>query len=297
LSNLTPSGGRVPARSALAVKVDNLAVARPPFGLDKAEVIHEEPVEGGLTRFIVIFQCQDAPRIEPVRSGRIIDPEIVSQYGAHPLYAYAGGIEPAVAAIRSSPLIDVGVERAPNAYTRDPARSAPHNLMTSTGALYKAGAAMHAAATPPMPVFTYGPEPAGAQPAASMHIPFTYSKVTWTWEPAANLWSRSYSDTGLATLGNGGHITASNIVVMKVVLYPSPYVEDATGVHENLLVLTGSGPAQVFRNGRVINGSWKRASPSENTEFVDTAGHVIPLSSGQTWVELLPTTLPVTVTP
>jgi hypothetical protein len=288
----------VPNRPALAVKVDNLPAARPQYGLGSADVIYEEPVEGGLTRFIAIYQCRDAARIQPIRSARIIDPEIVRQFGAHPLFAHAGGIQPALAAVAASPLIDIGTDQAPaGTYKRDSARSAPQNLYSSTNALYAAGLARHATFAPPLPVFSYGPLPAGAGPAASVHIPYSYSDVRWTWNSATQSWSRSYATSGAATQAEGGQITATNVIIMKVVVYPSPYVEDATGAHENLLVLTGSGPAQVFRNGDMVSGTWQRGTLNDKTRYLDTAGHVIPLSPGNTWIELVPTTIAVTTSP
>jgi hypothetical protein len=169
--------------------------------------------------------------------------------------------------------------------------------MSSTGALYEAGRAHHVAFEPPPPVFEFGSLPAGATPAARVHIPFLFSDVTWTWDTAAKAWSRSYATSGPATQGEGGHVTATNIIVMKVVLYPSPYVEDATGAHENLLVLTGSGPAQILRDGAVVTGTWNRRDQAETTRYLDSAGHVIPLSPGTTWIELVPTTIATTVTP
>jgi hypothetical protein len=287
----------VPRRQALAIKVENLPASRPPFGLASADVVYEEPVEAGITRFIVIYQCHDAARVEPIRSGRLIDPDIVRQYGARPLFAYAGAIGPVVAKVDASSLIDVGIYQAAGAYSRDSARYAPHNLVSSTGALYAAGVAHHVPATPPGPVFRYGRLDSSAHHAASVRIPYQYSDVTWTWQPASRTWLRSYADTGLATLGDGGAIATTNVVVMKVVMYPSPYVGDATGSLENLLVLTGSGPAAVFRNGAVVHGTWKRPTLNQQTQFVDARGHVIPLSPGPTWVELVPTTIGVTVTP
>lgn len=295
LTGLPAPGGKVPPRPALAVKVDNAPAARPPAGLGAADVVYEQPVEGGLTRFIVIYQCHDAARVEPVRSGRLIDPEILSQFGPHPLFAYAGGIDPVITAVRASAMIDVGVSRAPSAYSRDPARQAPHNLRSSTSALYAAGAAEGAGSEPPEPVFRYGPLP-GHRPASAVRIAFSGSQVTWTWDPGASKWSRRYADTGPATLADGGQIATANVVVMKVVLFPSPYVEDPTGARQNLLMLTGSGPAEVFRDGAVIDGSWQRPSLAENTELVSNSGRRIPLTPGQTWVELVPTTVNVTVT-
>ena len=297
LSGMPAPGGKVPARPALAVKMDNLPIARPQTGLSQTDIVYEEPVEGGITRYIAIFQCHDAARVEPVRSGRLIDPEIIGQYGAHPLIGYSGGIAPAVAAIDASSLIDVGVDRAPlSAYYRDPDRSAPHNLATSTAALWSAGAAQHAPPVPPPAPFHFGALPAGATPAGGVHIGYQYSDVTWTWRPSAGVWFRSYSDTGPATLGEGGQITANNVIVMHVVLYPSQYVEDPTGSHENLLALTGTGPLEVYRDGHQIKGSWSRPTLSAGTAYQDSAGHPIAMEPGQTWIELVPTTVAATPT-
>lgn len=299
LTNMPPPAGHIPQRQALAIKVDNFPTdARPQYGLSKADVIYEEPVEGGLTRFIAIFQCQDSPRVEPVRSGRLVDPEILNQYGPHPLIAYSGAIQPAIDAIDASRLIDVGANRAPAVdYYRDPNRASPHNLATSTAALWAYGADVHAPATAPPSPFVFGPLDPSAVPAASFHVGYQVSSVTWTWVQSAGVWFRSYSDSGPGTLAEGGQETANNIIVMHVVLFPSQYVEDPTGAHENLLVLTGTGPVQVFRNGTEISGTWSRPSFAVTTSYLDAAGHPIGLSQGQTWIELVPTTIPVTATP
>jgi hypothetical protein len=294
-------GGKVPQRPALAIKVENLPQARPQYGLAEADVVYEEPVEGGITRFIVIFQCHEAARVEPVRSGRIIDPEIVMQYGAHPLLGYAGGIQAAVSAIDHSPLVDLSFTHAPPAdYWRDPDRYAPHNLETSTSALWAYGASLGASPTPPPSPFSFGPPVAGGTPAGSVHISYVYSNLTWTWDPSAGVWERSYDDVGdvgPAMTGNGRRVTAANVVVMHVVEYPSQYVEDPTGAHENLLTLTGSGPAQVFRDGAEFSGSWVRPSLSDVTRYVMPSGQTITLQPGNTWIELVPTTVPTSVTP
>lgn len=298
LTDLPAPKGGVPARPALAVKVENLPVARPQYGFSAADIVYEEPVEGGITRFIVIFQCNDTPRIEPIRSGRLIDPDLVMQYGAHPLFAYAGAIQPVVTKVDSSSLIDVGIFHAPTSdYWRDLARVAPHNLVSSTANLYAAGAAEHAPAVPPPPVFKYGSLLSGSSPASAVNIPYTYSDVTWIWQPQTKSWLRTYVGDGPAGQGEGGAVNATNVVVMKEIMFPSPYVEDVTGTHENVLALLGSGAAQVFRNGKVINGTWNRPALANLTVFKDAHGRVIKLAPGPTWIELVPTTIGVTVTP
>jgi hypothetical protein len=289
----------VPARPALAVKVDNLSVARPQYGLSTADIVVEEPVEGGITRFIAIYQCHGASRIEPMRSGRIVDPQILQQFGPHPLLAYAGAIGAAISAIQSSSLIDVGIYRSPvSAFRRDPSRMAPHNLVTSTAALYAEGWAENAPhAAPPSP-FRFGPVLPGATPAAAVNIAYQYSDVTWTWLPKQHVYARSYGDTGPAIYAeNRAPVTATNIVVLKVVMYPSQYVEDITGSHENLLVLSGAGPAIVYRNGAQITGAWRRPDLKYGTDLRDSRGRPINLAPGNTWIELVPTTIGVTATP
>ena len=276
------------------MKVDNLPGARPQYGLHSADVVYEEPVEGGLTRFIAIYQCRDSGRVEPIRSARIVDPQIVSQFGAHPLFAFAGGIDPAVTAVDSSSLIDVGINHTSSrTYWLDPGRRAPHNLESSTAALYEAGQGQQMPPTPPQAVFSYGSVDPRATAVRSVYIAYALSSVTWRWDASAGYWTRWYGSEPAAA-GEGGQLSATNVIVMTVSMYASPYVEDASGIHENLLALTGSGAAQVCRQGKCTTGTWNRPSLGDVTHYLDTGGRAISLGDGATWVELVPTTVSVT---
>ena len=128
LTGIRPEEG-VPNRPALAIKVENLPTARPQTGLSWADIVYEEPVEVGITRFIVIYQCQDASLVEPVRSARHTDPEILVQFG-QPLLGYSGAVPQVIQAIREAGIIDLSDSLVPDAYARDPARPKPHNLTT-----------------------------------------------------------------------------------------------------------------------------------------------------------------------
>lgn len=292
-----PRPGGVPQRSAVAVKVENLPQARPQYGLDKADIVFEEPVEGGITRFIAVYQCGTAARIEPVRSARFVDADILEPLGKV-LFAFSGAIQPVLDEIDSptSLLEDVGEAKASGAYKVDFDRQAPHNLMTSTAALYKAAKALgYKVKHVPPPLFSYGRLPAGGTPANAVHISFPLDVTTWTWDAQDGRWTRSYSDTGPAVQGDNVVISAANVVILHVVEYKTPYVEDATGAHENQLVLTGSGPAWVLRNGVVLKGTWHRASLKDDTVFREKNGTEIKLQPGKTWEELVPTTSAVTV--
>jgi hypothetical protein len=298
LTGVPPRSGKVPQRPALAIKVENLSQARPQWGLDQADLVFEEPVEGGITRFIAVYQCNDAPRVEPVRSARLVDADLLRPLGKV-LFAYSGAIQPVVDQVDSptSLLEDVGPYKAPGAYERDPTRVEPHNFETSTAALYAAAKTLGYPSTPPSPLFSYGPPPGGGTPASAVQIHFPLDVTTWTWHPKARRWFRYYSDTGPAVQGDNVQISTSNVVVLHVVEYPTPYIEDETGTHESELALTGSGQAWVFRNGAQFYGKWERKSLSDPTTFVETNGTKIALAPGNTWEELVPYSSSVSATP
>jgi hypothetical protein len=279
--------GQVPDRPALAIKVENLPDARPQAGLDRADVVYEEPVEGGITRFIAVYQCHDAGRVGPVRSGRTTDPKILVQFG-RPVMGYAGGQGPVVRAIDRAGVIDMNYDIAISAYTRDDSRPAPHNLYTSTRSLWKAAKATEGA---PTPVFSYDPEVAGpSRKARAVHLPFSsYSDVYWTWSRTQAAWLRSHG-TVPHVLEDGTQVRAANVVVMQVQVTSGPIV-DAAGNHSPEVELTGSGKAYVFRDGRMVIGRWERATLKDVTTFVTKAGEEIALAPGVTWVELLPSTI------
>jgi hypothetical protein len=105
LTGVQLATGTVPQRPALAIKVENLPAARPQTGLSWADIVYEEPVEGGITRFIAVYQCQDASRVEPVRSARMTDINVLVQFGK-PLFGYAGGVPKVVNAVRAAGIHD-----------------------------------------------------------------------------------------------------------------------------------------------------------------------------------------------
>ncbi|HEY1332293.1 MAG TPA: DUF3048 domain-containing protein [Actinomycetota bacterium] len=292
LTGRAPKGGTVPARPALAIKVENLPEARPQTGLDAADIVYEEPVEAGITRFIAVFQCTEAARVEPVRSGRLEDPDVLVQFG-HPLFGYAGGVGAVIRKVRAMGLHDVNFEKAAAAYQRDPGRVAPHNLYTSTAALWRYAPRGEGA---PKPVFTYSAtRPSGAKGLA-VHLPFSpYSDVMWKWSRHKHAYTRWYGTTP-ATLSDGSTIQATNVVV-QVVKVTNTQITDVNGVPSPLAHVVGTGKVYVFRNGKVIVGKWVRPSVGDVTKLVDRSGATIALAPGNTWVELYPSTLHVTVNP
>jgi hypothetical protein len=287
LTGVKPSTS-VPIRPALAIKVENLPAARPQTGLSWADIVYEEPVEGGITRFIAIYQCQDASRVEPVRSARLTDVDILVQFDT-PLFGFAGGVQKVVKAVRAAGIIDVDylTTQAANAYHRDPNRPAPHNLYTSTKDLYTAADGLFEPGIP-APVFTYRPKPPkGGVKGTEVHVPFSSSSdVFWKWSGSKKVWLRFHGDVPHVS-SDGTQFSAKNVVVQMVKTEPTD-VTDANGVTSPRAITVGTGKAYVFRNGKMYVGTWERKSVDDLTMFLDASGKEIKLAPGQTWVELLP---------
>ena len=293
LRGIAAPGGAVPQRPALAVKIDNYPTARPQSGLDKADVVFEEPVEGFITRYVAVFQCVDGGTVGPVRSARAVDAQILDEL-SNPLFFHVGGIDPVISLINAANDDNLDLGSRANAIEQHPAgRVAPYDTYMSTSA----GWGLDASDTsPPAPLFTYSATPpAGGAAASSIHIPFSSeSDETWTWNGTVNQWLLSYSGVPDVVAG-GGQIDRTNVVVQVVNVTLGPWVENSGGSLEVQSQMTGSGPAEIFRNGQEITGTWQRPSVTSPTTFTTANGTVIPLAPGQTWVDIVPSTIPVGV--
>ncbi|MGH8995192.1 MAG: DUF3048 domain-containing protein [Acidimicrobiales bacterium] len=286
--------GKVPQRPALAVKVDDFSAARPQSGLDHADIIFEEPVEGGITRYVAVFQCQDASLVGPIRSARNIDIGILGEFG-RPLLANVGGIQPVLDNIENSPILENDLRIHGAVVQHPPGRFAPYDTYATTSALWALQPNQNAA---PSPVFTYSKAaPVGTQ-NASVSIPYPGSNVVWTYDSGTKQYLRSYGAIP-DNLNGGPQNSAANVIVQTVQVTYGPWLENDVGgleVQANLYE-SASGPAEIFRNGVEITGTWQRDALGQPTQFISSTGVPITLQSGQTWVELVPSTIAVTATP
>ncbi|MGH9043449.1 MAG: DUF3048 domain-containing protein [Acidimicrobiales bacterium] len=288
-------GGSVPQRTALAVKVDNYIAARPQSGLDDADIIFEEPVEGMITRYVAVFQCQNAAQVGPIRSARNIDIGILGQFG-HPMLVHVGGIDPVLANIAASPIVDKDLRVNPSVVQNPPGRYAPYDTYASTSALWGLDPSL---TQPPAPIFAFSKTvPTGTQ-NSSISIPFDpQTDVVWTYDATTGQYLRSYG-ANPDTLNDGTQNSATNIVVQTVQITYGPWLENDLGgleVQANLYQ-DASGPVAIFRNGVEVTGTWQRNGLAQPTEFLSAAGTPVPLAPGRTWVELVPSTIAVATTP
>jgi hypothetical protein len=294
-SPLTGIGGATVGRAgqpALVVKIDNVAKARPQMGLNEADVVYEEQVEGGITRFAAIFHSRQADPVGPVRSARSTDVGVVSPLN-YPLFSYSGANDVFKEYIRQAPLVDVGVENRPDRYHRDGNRPSPNNLFTSTQGLFSLAAPD---APGPPALFAYraaGERPQGQNKRAVARAVAewrrngrTVTTASYDWDAGGQSWIRIQN--GILHTDAAGRKVAPNNVIFQFVTYHNTGLVDSSGTEVPEADVVGEGDAWVFTGGYVIPGRWSKGSKTEITEFVDGAGQEILLAPGTTWVELVP---------
>ena len=275
-------------RPALVVKIDNdNRHARPQVGLNQADIVYEEAVEGGVTRFAAVFQSTDSDPVGPVRSARSTDIQIVTQLN-HPLFAWSGANGGVVAQVHAAPLTDVGFDVHSSEFFRDTSRIAPSNLFSNTTDLF---ALAPPDAAPPPQLFRYRKAkekiPASAKAVRGVMLNFG-GKVNytsqWTWDPAGRGWDRQQLGTP-HTDAKGTVVSPANVVVQFIQYRDSGFV-DVTGAPSPEAVLTGTGRVWVLTGGKLVEGTWSRPGLNAITTYKDKSGKPIKLTPGRTWVVL-----------
>jgi hypothetical protein len=288
-----PTGAAL-TRPALTVKVENTPDSLPQWGIDQADVIYEEIVEGGITRFAAMFNSHAPDKIGPVRSVRNTDQSIVWPIGG--VFAYSGGAPISVKSISEAPVNRINEDNAGDAMFRDPSRKRPHNLYGVGEKLFAKGGEP----VPPHELFTYRAvrAPITGVPTASFVVGFRSKPddaVTWTWSTAAGAWTRHVFGQDQTT-GTGAPITPQNVIV-QFVDYTGGKPPGGAGYEGSEAQLVGTGRAVAFTGGQMVEGTWRRATKDAVTRFLDAGGHAIALAPGQTWIELLQNGYSLTTTP
>ncbi len=228
---------------------------------------------------MVVFHSNDAPTVGPVRSVRPGDANIVKPLGG-PL-VISGGSDPVLDVIRSASVRMI-TENDRDTLRRRSGRRAPHNLYTSTEAMFrKAGAG----SPPPSfaPFLREGQpfNPSGATSATTLNLaPAPNVRASYDWDPGARAWRRS-TDGRPHTLEGGAQLAPANVIVQY-----TPYAGFTPDRKVRSPEVVGSGDAVIFSGGSRVTARWAKSSPTAVTTYTDSSGAPIRLAPGQTWVHL-----------
>ncbi|HWC34830.1 MAG TPA: DUF3048 domain-containing protein [Mycobacteriales bacterium] len=284
LTGLPQQGAERADRVALAVKIDNIAPALPQAGINNADVVVEELVEGGLTRLMAVFQCQKAGEVGPIRSARISDADLLALLHGSVL-GYSGANPKDMPPIRAhSGAALISYDEHPQYFQLSTSRPAPHNVFSATSTLLAAGLKVRQGLQAPPPLFTYGAIDPTARRAHRVYMSWPAASALWTWSKGS--WLRT-QDGSPDRLTDGQQVSATNVVILGVDI-ASTGLRDVLGAPSPLDVTIGSNPAWVLRGGKMVRGQWTRKAIDDEITLTDAQGHPIALQPGRTWVELLP---------
>jgi hypothetical protein len=274
-------------RPALVVKMDNVEPkARRQAGLNQADVVYEERVEGSVTRLLAVFHSTDAAPVGPVRSARTSDIGLVSPLN-RPFFAWSGANATFAQRIRAANVTDVGVDRAREQYQRASDRPAPSNLMLKSTAEIRGLPADGSG--PPPALFTYraeGEAPAGLEPTTAVGVSYGTSAgsapVEYRWNGSG--WARTQKGTPHVD-ADGAQVAPANVII-QFVPYAGSDVVDQFGTPIPEAQLLGEGDAWILTMGGLIPGRWHKPNLDSVTTYTDAAGAPVKLTPGRTWVAL-----------
>lgn len=297
----------------LGVMIENSTDARPQSGLSSADIVYEAVAEGGITRFLAIFYCQDAQMVAPVRSARVYYINWVSEYGSSPLYAHVGGANTPGPADALGLITTLGWDTYNDlnqfaigfpTYWRDYNRlghdvATEHTMVSTTTKLWdfaktrgltsvdKAGAAWDSKFV----AYTFKDDaPKSARPASqTVHLDFWSDSnyaVDWIYDNATNVYKRNNGGQPHIDLNTKKQLTAKNVVVlfMDVSQVNDGYLDNEHQEYDNV----GSGKALIFMDGKEVKGTWKKASRTARTLLYDQNGSPVVFDRGLIWFEAQP---------
>jgi hypothetical protein len=272
-------------RPAVAVKVENSPLARPQSGLDKADLVYEEIVEGGITRFMAIYHCGQTTKAGPVRSARFDDPKIALPFTNVLAYSGANGIvENELARGKLMRLTELNTTGP--LYRDPPGSTDTHSLFADVTRLRKIAKRRGKPKIPTSNFFKFDELPRNAAPAKSVRLNFNPSTVIeWRWRGGA--WRR-FEEGRSFIVASGKQIAVPNVLIQEVEVNNSATIVDVAGNPSPDIDLKGSGRAFLLRDAKVVKGTWRTLNEGKITRFETRRGDPFTFEVGRTWIELVP---------
>ena len=271
------------SRPALSAKIDNHPSARPQVGLDETDIVFEELVEGGMTRYLAVWHSKLPAEIGPVRSVRPMDPEIVSPFGG--IFAYSGGQVRFIQMMEAAPVYNAihGQPDTESTFYRTSAKVAPHNVLVKAPELVE----QHLDRVAPPKMFDSAASLAESTavlegaPLASVNTRFSgFSSPTWEWDGTQEKFVRFQTNGAADSASSGNQLAATNVIVLFVGV---DVIEDIPTTR-----LVSQGKGYVATGGSIIEIMWSKADAEAPIVLSTQAGSPVLLGIGNTWVELLP---------
>ncbi len=289
----------VAKRPVIAVMIDDQFLARPQSGLSQASVVWQAPAEGGIPRYMALFQDTDPKSVGPVRSSRLYFIAWAAEWRA--VYVHAGGSPQALALLNSSKgkgkvVYNADDFRYEGRYLyRIKTRFAPHNVYSDAKKIRALAKAVGAKPRTYTAAWKFAPDaPLAERPQGSkLAIPYLANKISYSYNRATNTWLRSVSVEGKQVdAGTKQRIAPKNVVIMLMSFAP---LNDGSKKHRLEAKYTGKGTAWIATNGKAVKGTWRKSSMTAPTKFYLPDGTQATLTMGQTFVQVVPLGTKITI--
>lgn len=265
-------------RPVTGIMIENSTVARPQSGLLDAGVVFEAVAEGGITRFLALFQESRPDYIGPVRSARPYYVEWLAPFDA--AYAHVGGDIAGRSAVAELISKDRDQFYYSGAYWRISSRAAPHNMYTSFDALDSITEGLSSNFTA-WPRIDESPVATPQYSVINLSISSAAFNPVYTYDAAQNVYLRSFANGQKHTDERSGTQLQPKVVIAMQLGYSVYVAQDGARTTYNTV---GSGKAWIFQNGTVTEATWSKPSKTAQLTFTDATGNEIPLVRGQTWI-------------
>lgn len=276
----------MPQRPAVSVKIENLAVARPQSGMQEADIVWEQIVEGGITRFVTMYHSTIPDEVGSIRSVRPMDPGIIAPVGG--IVAFSGGQGEYIDALAATGVQMFSSDRGNLGFYRNPNKPGGHNVYGNVNDWIAAADGDHQ--TPPPPQFKYAENAQGSSGAADPTVSSidvgqtSYAKPSWSWSAEAGAWLR-FEKGNPAVTPAGNQLTAANVIVLMMDVFDTA-ATDAAGAHVPETRMIDSGSGWVCSGGGCAEVTWSKATLAAPIVLTLADGSEALLAPGNTWIQM-----------
>lgn len=276
------AGGNGPV---LVVKIDDTRQAHPQIGLEDADIVYIEQVEGGLTRLAAVFSSKIPQQVGPVRSARISDIELLQQYG-RVAFAYSGAQKKMRPVIDAADLEDLGAQNhSSTIYTTDPNRTQPYAMVLRADLLMQFAKQKNLAIAQSKNMgWSFGHAPDGGNEISSVHVSWPASSYDAHWSSEENRWLLDHSQ--LPDLSASGRRLGPVTLAIQLVSITDSIYKDKVGGVTPFSETVGEGRGYILRDGRAFEARWSRPDALSGTTWRTLSGDEISFGKGQIWVAL-----------
>lgn len=283
LTGLPIGDAAINDRPVTGIMIENSPDARPQSGIDQAGVVFEAVAEGGITRFLTLWQDSGPTYVGPVRSVRPYYLQWAQGFDA--AIAHVGGSSEALQYIKNTGMKDLDQFANSSAYWRISSRYAPHNMYTSLPKLWDLEA-KKGFGKPDYIGFARKEAEAPSKAPTATSIDFSLSGFTYNphfdYIAATNSYNRSEGGKPHMVVDEAG--TQKQLSPKVVIGLVMP--KGSNGIYSTYNTI-GSGQAFIFQDGVVTPGTWAKTDPKAQFTFTDANGAAITLNPGQTWLTAL----------